>query len=153
MGLLAMLGGLPALLGQLFGTVNHLTDAIANEKIAAMGAQTDQERIAAQERVNSLTLRRDALIAEAGVSRLNIYVRTGLAVGPLAVLLKIFLFDKAIGPFFGCVGRLEGEAAKACHMFTTDAMDANLWQVVSVVVGFYFLTELSLGVARRFGSK
>lgn len=151
--LISLLGSVPALLGQLFGTVNHITDAISNEKIAVVNATTEQERIVAQERVNTLTLRRDLMIAEAAVSKLNIYIRAGLALGPLVILLKVFVWDKSIGPFVGCVGKLQGEAAAACHMFNTDALDPNLWNVVSIVLGFYFLAETATSVTRMIKTK
>ena len=50
--MLALFTALPSLISGLFGTVNGITNAIANEKIAAITATTDEARIAAQERVN-----------------------------------------------------------------------------------------------------
>ena len=65
------------------------------------------------------------------------------------MLLKIFLWDKVIGSFVGC-----SQAAKGtCGMFTTDALDPNLWQVVMVVLGFYFLADTSQAVSRIFASR
>jgi hypothetical protein len=132
---------IPGLVTGLFGSINHITDAIGNEKIAVLKAQTEEDKIAAQERVNSLTLKRDLMIAEAATSKLNIRMRFALAACVLVIIAKIFVWDKAVGPFFGCVGRLSAEAAAACHMFVTDPLDDNLWHVVMVVIGFYFLSE------------
>jgi hypothetical protein len=143
--MLALLTAIPSLLGGLFGSINHITDAISNEKIAVVNAKTQEEQTAAQERVNTLTLRRDLMIAEAGQSRINVYVRAMLALGPTVFLLKIFLWDKTIGPFFGCVGKV---TEASCKLFLTDPLDPNLWQVISVVLGFYFLTEAATGVTR-----
>lgn len=142
---------IPALITGLFGSINGITSAISNEKLALITAGTDQERIEAQERVNTLTLRRDVMIAEAaGGSKANSYMRLALGCCALVPLAKILVWDKAVAPFFGCVGRLSGEAAEACHMFTTDALDPNLWWVVTTVVGFYFLAETSLAVTKVF---
>lgn len=147
--ILSMVGGLPALISGLFGTVNGITNAISNEKIALLTATTQQEQIAANERIATLQQRRDVLIAEAGASRLNIWVRAGLALGPLVVLLKLFVWDKVIGSLVGC----SQAPAGTCGKFTTDPLDANQWQVIMVVIGFYFLYEGGTTVARTIMSK
>jgi hypothetical protein len=121
----AILTALPSLISGLFGTVNGITNAIANEKIAAMTAKTDQERVAAQERVNSLSIQRDVLVADAAHSKLDLYMRSLIALGPACYLLKIFLWDKVLA---------------AWNNGSTDPIDANLWNVVMVILGFYFLT-------------
>ncbi len=125
-------------------SVNKITDAISNEKIAVINAKTDEERIAAQERVNTLQARRDVLIAESAVSRLNIWIRAGFASGPLVVLIKLFVWDKAIGSLVGCSQALKG----TCLRFTTDSLDDNQWHVIWIVVGFYFLYEGAVPVTR-----
>lgn len=148
MALLSLLGGIPGLISGLFTTVNGITAAISNEKIAVINAKTAQEATEAQERVNTLSMRRDVMIAEAAQSKLNIYIRACLALGPMVLLFKIFIWDKAMGPFFGCVGKVIDKVGTDCKMFTTDSLDPNLWQVVMVVLGFYFLCEGATGVAR-----
>jgi hypothetical protein len=140
---------IPGLITGLFGSINHVTDALTNEKIALRNAQTEEERIAAQERVNTLTLRRDAMMAEVPYTRLNVLMRFALACCVLVVLVKILVWDKSVGPFYGCVGKLDDAAKAACKMFTTDALDPNLWWVVGAVVGFYFLTEITAFFKRR----
>lgn len=141
----AILTSIPGLISGLFGSINHITDAISNEKIAGLNAKTQEEQIASNERVKTLEARRDLMIAEAGTSRLNIYVRSLLALGPASVLLKIFLWDKVIGSFAGCSGHtLPG----TCKSFLTDALDPNLWAVITAVIGFYFLTEGAIGITR-----
>jgi len=144
------IAGLSSFFKGLFGSIDHVTDAISNEKIAVINAKTQEEQISAQERVNSLTLRRDVMIAEAATSSLNVRMRFMLALGPCYILLKIFIWDKGIGPFFGCVGKLTGEAAQACLRFQTDSLDPNLWGVVMAVLGFYFLCEGGITIAKVF---
>jgi hypothetical protein len=136
--LLALLGGLPAILAGLFGTINGVTRAISDEKIAALTATTQQEQIAANERVETLQARRDVLIADAAHGSLDIWIRTIVAIGPALYLLKIFLWDKVMGPI--------------THG-STDPLDPNLWNVVMVVLGFYFLSETSTRVTRIFKSR
>lgn len=145
-GIIGFLTAVPAFLSGLFGTINHVTDALSNEKIAVINAKTEAERLASQERVNTLTLRRDLMIAEAATSGLNIKMRFIIALGPASILLKIFLWDKVIGSFIGCSQAIPG----TCKIFVTDSLDQNLWQVVSIVVGFYFLCEGGITAAKVF---
>jgi hypothetical protein len=145
--MLSFLLGLPSILAGLFSTINGITAAISNERIAAMTAKTDQERVAAEERVHTLQQRRDVMIAESAQSNLNVYVRSCIALGPGSYILKIFLWDKVIGSLVGCSGPT---AAGTCGLFITDRLDANLWVVVQVVLGFYFLYEFGTGITRIF---
>jgi hypothetical protein len=144
--MLKLLFSIPSLLTGLFNLGGQITAAISNEKIAVINATTEEERIAAQERVNTLTLRRDTMIAEAATSTLNVKMRFLLALGPMSVLLKIFLWDKVIGSIAGC----SQAAVHTCGIFVTDPLDGNLWQVVMVVLGFYFLCETASGIAKIF---
>lgn len=129
----------------MFGTINGITAAISNQKIAAINATTEQERISAQERVNTLQARRDVLIAEAGSgSRINLIIRAAFGLVGLSVVAKLYFWDKVVGSFAGCSQALHG----TCGIFTTDPIDDNGWKLISVIVGFYFLTEVSLGVSR-----
>jgi cadmium resistance protein CadD (predicted permease) len=141
----ALLTGIPGLIAGLFGSINHITDAISNEKIALINAKTQEEQIAVTERVKTLEAKRDLMIAEAGASRLNIWVRSFIALGPASFLLKVFLYDKVIGAFLGCSGKT---APGTCGTFVTDPLDPNLWQVISIVLGFYFLYEGAVGITR-----
>lgn len=128
--------GLLSLLPGVFSTINNITNAISNEKIAAINATTDLERVAAQERVAALQAQRDALIAESNRSKLPIILQTLLALGPAAYVLKYFLWDKVIGAFAGCVGHID------CPVFTTDGLDTQMASVLTAVVGFYLVTSI-----------
>lgn len=124
--------------------LNTLTAKIADAKIAQINAKTAEEKIAADERVRTLELQRDTMLkametranlqtAELGVSKANIYTRTMLALPIGIVLWKVFVWDKALGQWTGG------------H---TDALSPELWQVIMVVLGFYFLYEGAVGVTR-----
>lgn len=145
----SLITALPSLITSIFGTVNSVTQTLASEKVRLANAANDAERIEAQERVNTLTLRRDTMIAEAATSKINVRMRAALAFCVLVVLAKILIWDKAIGPFFGCVGKLEGAAVQACASFNTDALGSDIWQVVMVVIGFYFLSEAATFFKRK----
>lgn len=130
----ALLGVLKALTG--FGdTVKGISHDIAQAKIEATRAGTEQEKIAAEERASALQARRDVLIAEsASGSRLNAFVRAALAFPVVVILWKVFVWDKALGEWTG--GR-------------TEALSPELWNVVMVVIGFYFVYEATRAIVRR----
>ena len=121
-----LLGLIPGL----FSTISGITSAISNEKIALINAQTDQERIQIQERINVLQTQRDVLVADSNHSKLDLWIRSAIALGPTAYLLKIFIWDKVLA------------------LGSTDALDTNLWQVMMAVIGFYFLYSGAIGVAK-----
>ncbi len=121
-----------------FKTINGITNAIANERLALISAKTDQERIDSQERINALQVRRDALIAKK--SPLTDLIMFILALGPGVVLLKFFAWDKTVGSLSGCAGEA-GRTLIGCETFRTDPLDANQWWVIIAVVGFYFLAS------------
>lgn len=118
-----MLSLILGLVPGLFNTVNGITTAIANERIAALSATTDQEKIAAEERVNSLQAQRDVLVADSAHSTLDLWMRTIIASGPAFILCKIFFYDE-LG---------YGE--------TQIPINSPLWTVIMAVVGFYFLSS------------
>jgi hypothetical protein len=142
-GILSLLGILP----KAFGTIDNITNAISNERIKKISAQTDQERIKADERINSLQAKRDVLVAESGSSRINSFIRAGIAVCATIPLAKLFVWDKVVGSFYGCAGSA-GRNMMGCETFRTDPLDANQWAVITAVVGFYFLYEGAMNVTR-----
>lgn len=127
------IGSIPSLIGGLFGTINGVTKALSDAKLAQIKATTQEEQIHAQERVSALTLRRDVLIADAAHSTIDMWMRVGFSIGPIAVLIKIFVYDKALGQWtFG-------------H---TDQLGDALWQVIMVELGFYFLYTSATTIAK-----
>ena len=93
-------------------------------------AQTDKEKIAADERIKTLEAKRDVLVAEGG-SCLNAIMRAGFGIPPMIYLGKLYLFDKVLG--WGA----------------TDPLSPELWNVLWTVVGFYFLDQIAGRVTRR----
>jgi len=132
-----LLAALPSLISGAFGTVNNITNAISNEKINARKALTEEDRIAAEERVKTLEARRDVMIEEGRGSRINMIMRAALAGCVLIVLAKLMVWDKVIGSLAGCSAAPKG----TCGIFTTDQLDDNQWKVIMIVIGFYFLYE------------
>lgn len=132
-----MLTAIFGLIPSLFTTVNGITNAITNEKINLAQSQTTADKIAAGEKIASLQAKRDVLIAEAGTSNINAYIRAVMGGSVAFVLAKIFVWDKALGEFTGG------------H---TDALDPNLWNVVMATIGFYFVYEASVNATRIWKS-
>lgn len=116
-------------IGSILNPIASIANKIADAKVELAKAQTDKERVAAQERVETLQARRDVMVAEGGgpYGWINATMRGLLALGPTILLLKIFVYDKAFGQWTNG---------------TTDALDPNLWQVVTIVLGFYFLDNI-----------
>jgi hypothetical protein len=102
---------------------------LASAYEAKQKAATDRERIAADVRIKRLEAIANIQAAEGG-SRINAFMRAALAAGPTVYLLKIFVWDKVLG------------------LGATDALSPELWNVVTAVVGFYFLYEASTSLAR-----
>jgi len=117
----------------IFTTINNLTKAISDEKIAQINASSSVEKAAIQARVDQLQSQRDVLIADASQSHLDIYIRSLIALGPTIFLLKVFVYDKVFQSITGG---------------STDALDPNLWNVVMVVLGFYFLATASISISK-----
>jgi hypothetical protein len=118
------------LLPTLSNTINSITNAIANAKIAQINATDDEERTRAGERVASLEATRDVLVAEAAHSNLDVWVRFLLTIGPAIWVTKIFTWDAAF------------------HLGTTDAVSPDLVTLMQWVFGFYFLHAGATSVAR-----
>jgi hypothetical protein len=131
--MLSFLMGIIGYIPSLFKTLDGITSAIADEKIAALNATTAQDQIVANEKVATLQAQRDLMISDSQHSNIDLWMRTLVAVGPATYLCKIFLWDKVLQEY--------------THG-TTDPLDPNLWQVVMVVLGFYFLYAGAIGVTR-----
>jgi hypothetical protein len=67
-----------------------------------------------------------------------------MAMSVVVVLAKLLVWDKVIGSIVGCSQAKAG----TCGIFTTDQLDSNQWNIIMVVVGFYFVAEISATVAR-----
>lgn len=109
-------------------TVKGISHDIASAKIKAIEAGTEEKRIEAEENVKGLEARRDVLVEESRNSAVNGWIRAVLAMPAAIVLWKVLVYDKALGQWTG--GR-------------TDQLSDELWQVVMMVLGFYFVFEIS----------
>lgn len=135
-----------SLIPGLFTTINGITTAISNERLKLIEAKTDQQKIAAQERINSLQAKRDVMVAESGSSKINAIVRAAMGLEVAIIIGKLLVWDKVVGSLSGCAG--EAGRALQCSIFRTDPLDFNQWAVITATVGFYFLYEGAINATR-----
>jgi predicted PolB exonuclease-like 3'-5' exonuclease len=128
--MLSLLSGLLGLLPTISNTINSITNAISNEKIAQINATDDEDKARIEERIKTLEAKRDVLVAETGHSNIDLWIRVLLSAGPATYLTKIFIWDEVLG------------------LGSTPDVSNNLWQVVTAVIGFYFLYSGAMGVTR-----
>jgi len=127
------IGAVAGFVGDLLAPVNGIIKSLADAKVQLKNAENDEQRIFQQERINALNAKMNLQLGEAPFTRLNAMTRTAAAAGPIIVLLKIFVWDKALGQWTGGY---------------TDPLGEQLWQVIMVVLGFYFVSDMA---ARVFG--
>lgn len=133
-----MIGAILGLIPGAFTTINGITNAISNQKIAAIKAKTEEERIAANERVKVLEARRDVLLSAQSRSKLPIIIQSGLGLCGLVVLAKMAIWDKVIGSAMKCAGDLG--KLPGCETFRTDPLGQDLSLLVGATIAFYLVT-------------
>ncbi len=114
----------------LFAPLASIAGKIADAKIAAAKAATDQERIHAEERVATLTARKEVMLAESG-SRVNAWVRAGFALPFVIYNGKLVLWDKVFA------------------LGSTDALSPELFQIEMACIAFYFLYDITARLKRK----
>lgn len=123
-------------------TINGVTNAISNQKIAAIKAKTEEERIAAEENVKVLESRRDVLLSAQSRSKFPIIIQGLLGAVGLIILAKLGVWDKVVGSFVGCSGR--HGSLPGCETFYTDPLGNDLSILVGATVAFYLVTTSRL---------
>ena len=109
------------------GPLERITQAITDVQIAKAKAVTDEEKIAADERIKALQAKRDVLIAESG-DGINRAVRALMALPVVIWLWKFLVFDKVFGQWL---------------QWRTDPLGNDMWIVVVTIVGFYFVDSIA----------
>ncbi len=126
MGLLSFLFGL-------IDPVSKIADKIAQVQIEKAKALTDREKISADERIKALEAKKDVIIAEAGTG-VNQFVRAAITAPFIIYFWKLIVWDKII---------MAGTTR-------TDDLNENLWWVSTVIIGFYFITDVTRQITRQF---
>lgn len=134
-----ILGWLTGLAGPIASITNKIIDLRAKQ--AETASATEKAKI--DQQIEEAHDRKAVLVAEAGnriAGAMNATVRLALTIGPAAVIMKLTLWDKVIGSFYGCTAKT---IAPFCSVFRTDPLDANLWWIITAVIGFYFLYDIA----------
>lgn len=119
---------LGALLG-LVDPISRIAGKIADAYAARQQAQTDRERIAADQKIKTLEAKRDVLVAEAP-HKFNGYMRAGFALPFVIYNAKLVLWDKVLA------------------LGSTDPLSPELFQVEVACIGFYFLYDITARLRR-----
>lgn len=136
-----MFAALAALTG-LAGPVASLATSINDLKAQRERAATDIERRKIDADIQELEARKAVLVAEAAnraAGAINAVIRAGLAIGPVAYVLKYYLWDKVIGAFAGCASLKK--MTPGCETFVTDGLNPEMAAVLTAVIAFYLLYD------------
>lgn len=125
-----MIGAILSWLGS--GGIKAIGGELRAAYEAKLNAQTDQQKLAAEETIARLEAQQSILIAEQG-RWLTAWVRPAIALPFVLYLWKLIIWDKVLG--WGA----------------TDNLSPELWQMMTVVVTAYFLTRPLEKVFRRKG--
>lgn len=93
-------------------------------------AETDAQKLEAEQAIARLEAQRAVLLAEQG-SWLTRWVRPAIALPFVLYLWKLIIYDKIMG------------------LGSTDNLSPELWQMMTVVIGAYFLTRPFERLLRR----
>lgn len=99
---------------------------------ARLKATNDHEKLMAEETIARLEAQQSILLQEQG-RWLTAWVRPAIAAPFVVYIWKLILWDKVLG--YG----------------TTDDLSPNLWNMMTVIIGAYFLTRPLETVLRRKG--
>lgn len=112
------------------GTISTITNAIISAQHEYLAAQTDKDRIAADERVKTLQAQRDVLVTESASGGFQSWVRPLFALPFVIFNFKVVVWDKVFG------------------LGTTDPLSDELFQIEMIIITAYFLTRGAEKVAR-----
>lgn len=118
------------MIGWLLSLINPLgriVDKLADAHVQRANAATEQQRIAADERIKTLEARRDVIL-KAQSDPFERWVRVGFSLPFVLYLWKLVVWDKLLG--WGA----------------TDNLSPDLWAILYIVLGGYFVDT----VVRRF---
>lgn len=123
------------ILSLVLGAVPGVIRELAAARVNLANAETEKEKVEANERIKALEAKRDVLIAESATPW-NVIARFCL-LGPAAFyLFWISAYDKII-----CKWVTAPENVNA--VCTTDPLSDWQMGIVGIMVGFYFLTDVT----------
>lgn len=117
------------LLSLVTGPLTSISHDLKEAYQSKLNAANDAERIAADERINLLEARKSTILA-AQSDPIERWVRVGFALPCVVYINKLYIWDKVLG--WG----------------VTDNLSPELWQILWIVLGGYFVDMTVRGTAR-----
>lgn len=112
------------------GSLNAIAGKIAEAVTVRANAQTEQERIAADERIKTLQGQRDVLVQESASGGFQSWIRPLFAMPFVIYNAKLVIWDKVLA--WG----------------TTDPLSDELFRVEMIIIGAYFVTRSAERITR-----
>ena len=109
-----------AFLLSLINPLGRIAKDLAAAHVEKSNALTEQQRIAADERIATLSARRDVILA-AQADPMERWIRIGFAAPFVFYIWKLVVWDKLLG--WGA----------------TDDLSSDLWAILYIVLGGYFV--------------
>lgn len=134
----------------LAGPVSEAIRSINDLKKQRLVAETDQERARLDAEIREAESRKAVLLAEAGqrlASAINASIRAFIAIGPASYIFKYYFWDKVVGSFVGCAN-LRGPKS-GCETFVTDGLNPEMAAVLTAVIAFYFVYDMTARFRRK----
>jgi hypothetical protein len=132
----ALLGVAKDFMGPLADVFKKIEDT--RVQLAQATNESEKNRLVAQ--IEALQVQASVLQTQANLqaeeahgTRLNVMIRSWMAGAVAFLIMKILVYDKALGQWTNG---------------TTDALDDHLWYLIMVIVGFYFIHE-TVGLFKR----
>lgn len=125
-------------IGKLFDFGNNVTNAIRDLQLSKVQAQSEKEKAQIQERIDQL----QAIASVQSGNDVNRHYRFwGFGFPSAAILWKYIVWDKVLGAYVGCTGKLDEAGLQACSMWRTDGLSPEMWYAVTAAITFYLLTN------------
>lgn len=134
----------------LAGPISEVTGKITDLKKARVVADSDQEKARIDALIRENEDRKAVLVAEAGnrvAGTINASIRAFIAIGPASYVFKYYFWDKVVGAFVGCAN-LRGPKV-GCETFATDGLSPEMAAVMTAVIAFYFLYDMTARYRKR----
>ena len=147
-----MIGLIIGAITGLAGPISEAIRSVNDLKTKRLTVESDKERALIDAELREAEGRKAVLVAEAGnriAGAINAAMRAALAIGPIAYVLKYYLWDKVVGSFAGCANLPKGKQPDHCSTFVTDGLNPEMAAVLTAVIAFYLLYDLTARFRKR----
>jgi hypothetical protein len=127
----------------LAGPITQIVSKISDLKMKRLQAESDVALKEIDAQIEQAHDRKAYLIALAGnrISSVIMTIMTIILSLPALAIMAKYAYDKTVGPFYGCVGKvIPKNMIMECKQFTMDSIDPNVWWIILAVYGLFFLS-------------